>query len=98
MLFPVAAAVWFIGSMAGVLYFASPLRRDGYDRQHAIFTYAQGVVFGLLPAFGGGWRYSIFAVPIAIFFSTRIIDRRIEKISQSKQASRHWRGDAKPDQ
>src|SRR5580704_741616 len=97
MLLPVAVAVWFIVSMAGALYFASPLRRDGYDRPFAIFAYAEGVVFGLLPACGGEWRYSIFAVPIAVFLSTKIIDRRLERISQSKQASRQRHGDAKPD-
>jgi hypothetical protein len=97
MLFPIAVAIWFIGSMAGALYFASPLRRDRYDRRFAIFAYAQGIGFGLLPACGGEWGYSIFTVPIAVFLSAKIIDRRMERISQNKLASGLRRDDGEPD-
>jgi hypothetical protein len=96
MLFIVVVAVWFVGGTAGALYFQSPRRRIGYDRQHAVFTYAQGAVFGLLPALGGAWGWSIFTLPLGVLLATKIIDRRRETIWQSEQAGRHHRSDGQP--
>jgi hypothetical protein len=89
MLLIVYVTVWFVGGTVGALYFQSPQRRAGYDRQFAIFAYAQAVVFGLIPAVGGAWGWSVVAVPGGVFMATMMIDRRQAAIRQSEQASRH---------
>jgi len=82
MLLIVFVAVWFVTGTAGALYFQSPQRRAGHDPQFAVFAYAQAVVFGLIPAVGGEWGYSIVAIPAAVFMATKMIDRRQAAIRQ----------------
>jgi hypothetical protein len=89
MLAAVIVGIWLFGGIVGAVYFASPRRQDGYDRQHAIFTYVQGIIFGLIPALGGAWGWSIFTVPIGVFIATKIIDRRQEANWERERASRH---------
>jgi len=89
MLLIVFVAAWFVTGTAGALYFQTPQRRAGHDRQFAVFVYAQAVVFGLIPAIGGEWGWSIFALPLGVFMATKMIDRRQQAILQREQASRH---------
>ena len=97
MRFALVVALFLVGSWIGAAYFASPRRKTSqYDRQYSAFTYAQAALFSALPAFDGQWGYSILAAPFALYFATRIIDRRRQAISERERASRHHRGDPSP--